>query len=302
MKIAHIIMTHKNPAQLERLIQRLQHPMSDIYIHLDKKVNIGPFKYLEQNENVFFINNRVECNWGGYSFVRAIMSSLKEVLKGDNYEFINLMSAQDYPIKHIEDFYQFLLKHRGMCFISYEHADKRWWQHAVARYRYYHFTDLKLRGKYLLQKLVNKLMPRRNFPLDISMYGSSNSSWWVISAKAAEYVVSFIESNSKLKRFMRFTWGSDEFLIATVLMNSPFKNCVINNNLRYIDWSEGGANPKIFSKKDLYQLMKSDHFFARKFDMDFDSEILNMIDRAIIKSNKVNSTYDSEAHRRGFVA
>jgi hypothetical protein len=172
----------------------------------------------------------------------------------------------------------------------------------VARYKFYHFTDFKLRGKYLLQKIANKLMPRRKFPLDISMYGSSNSSWWAVSAEAAAYLIQFIERNSKLKRFMRFTWGSDEFLIATVLMNSPFKSKVLNNNLRYIDWSGGGANPKIFTTKDLDLLIQSDHFFARKFDMDVDSEILDMIDRRIVNSQKFKNIYDNDMHRRGFVA
>ena len=86
-------------------------------------------------------------------------------------------------------------------------------------------------------------MPYRQFPLDLNLYGSSDSSWWVISAGAAKYLVNFVESNPKLNRFMQFTWGADEFLIATVLMNSPFKDKIANNNLRYIDWSEGGTHP-----------------------------------------------------------
>lgn len=280
MRIAHIIMAHKGPEQLERLIRRMKHPMFDFYIHLDKKSDILPFKYLENLENVFFVSRRIECNWGGYSFVKAILCSVKEVIGStEKYAFINLMSGQDYPLKPMDELYRFLKHRTGISFISYELVDNGWWKHAVTRFKFYHFTDYKMKGRYMLQKLANALMPYRKFPLNINLYGSSNSSWWILSTDAAEYLVNFIENNSKLNRFMQFTWGSDEFLIATVLMNSPFKDKIVNNNLRYIDWSEGGPHPKILSVHDLQPLLETDNFFARKFDIKVDAEILDLIDQ-----------------------
>jgi hypothetical protein len=38
MKIAHLILAHKAPAQLERLMRALSHPQADIFIHLDKNL------------------------------------------------------------------------------------------------------------------------------------------------------------------------------------------------------------------------------------------------------------------------
>jgi hypothetical protein len=122
-------------------------------------------------------------------------------------------------------------------------------------------------------------MPQRKFPLDVKLYGSSNSSWWILSFDAAEYLINFIDENVKLNRFMQYTWGPDEFLISTILLNSPFRERIINNNLRYIDWSKGGAHPKILSKDDLQNLIKTDKFFARKFDINIDPDILDLIDR-----------------------
>lgn len=289
MRVAHIIMAHKGPKQLERLLRKMQHPMFDFYIHLDRKIDIEPFKYLEQLKSVYFIPDRLECNWGGYSFVKAILCSVKEVLNsGNTYEFINLMSAQDYPIKPINELYLFLSNRIGISFISYELVDDSWWKHAVTRFKFYHFTDYKLKGRYLLQKVANTLMPYRKFPLDLNLYGSSNSSWWVLSADAAEYLVGFIDKNPKLNRFMQFTWGSDEFLIATVLMNSHFKDRIVNNNLRYVDWSEGGPHPKILSANDLNALIETDKFFARKFDISSDSDILNLLDQYIERPENIN--------------
>lgn len=276
-------MAHKNPEQLERLIAKMRHNLFDFYIHLDKKTDIDDFKHLSELDNVFFIGNRVECNWGGYSFVTAIINSITEVLNsGRKYGFINLMSGQDYPIKPVNEIYKYLSEHTGKSFIAYEHVDHTWWEQAVTRFKFYHLTDCKLMGRYLLQKIINKLMPHRKFPVGLPLYGSANSSWWTISADVADYLVGFIRNNTKLKKFMRFTWGADEFLITTIIMNSPFRHKVINDNLRYIDWSLGGAHPKTFSKDDLQTLIKANKCFARKFDIGMDKEILDLIDQSEI--------------------
>lgn len=280
MRIAHLIMAHKNPRQLERLIVTMKHTMFDLYIHLDKKTDIKSFRHLDKYDNVFFIQNRIECNWGGYSFVKAILNSLTEVLNsGRKYEFINLMSGQDYPLKPMNDIYLYLTERLGMSFMAYELVGHSWWEHAVTRFKFYHFTDFKLMGRYPLQKIANTLMPHRKFPLNLPLYGSTNSSWWILSVEAAKYLVSFIQDNAKLKKFMKFTWGADEFLITTIIMNSPYKDKVVNDNLRHIDWSRGGAHPKIFSKNDLQDLVQTDKCFARKFDINVDEDILDLIDQ-----------------------
>ena len=52
MKIAHLILTHKNPKQLERLLNALQHDAFDFFIHVDRKTDIEPFKFLESRKQV----------------------------------------------------------------------------------------------------------------------------------------------------------------------------------------------------------------------------------------------------------
>lgn len=145
MKVAHLIMAYKNPKQLERLTKRLDHPCFDIFIHLDRKIDIGEFEHLKDLPRVYFIEKRVRCNWGGFSFVKAIIASMKEILeREEEYEFINLLSAQDYPIKPVNEFYDYLLNNSGKSFISYDELGKSdWWEHAVSRFQLYHFTDIK---------------------------------------------------------------------------------------------------------------------------------------------------------------
>lgn len=89
-----------------------------------------------------------------------------------------------------------------------------------------------------------------------------------------------------MRKFLKFCWGTDEFVIATMIMNSPFKDQVVNDNLRYIDWSEGNANPKILGLEDFDPILSSNMLFARKFDEHHDREILDKLDQSTGASNQ----------------
>lgn len=281
MQVAHIIMAYKNPFQVNRLVQRLLHPHCDVFIHLDRKVDISDFIFLQGYDNVYFIRDRVVCNWGGFSFVKAISGSVREVLsRNKRYDFINLLSGQDYPLKPNDYIYSFLEANLGKSFISYELSDNNsvWWKHAVSRYENFHLTDINIRGRYRVQNILNRISPKRKFPLSVKLYGSANASWWTLSRDCATYVINELDGNPKLERFMRYTWAGDEFLFPTLIMNSPFRESVINNNLRHIEWEDRSPNPKIFKSTDFESLKSSDQLFARKFDLNVDSEIVDKLD------------------------
>lgn len=280
MKIAHLIMTHKGPVQLERLLNRLTYSKFDLYVHLDKKVNIRDFEYLENLPNVFFIKNRVRCNWGGFSFVRAITESVREILsKETKYCYVNLLSAQDYPLKNNDYIYTFFKANEGKNFISFDEcSESLWWQQAKSRYEKYHFTDINVRGRYQIQKVVNRFLPKRNFPLRVKMYGSSNASWWMLTTECLNHVLKLIDKNKKIASFMRLTWGADEFFYPTLIMNSEIQSSAINNNYRYIQWAFESTHPDILSINDLETISKTSCLFARKFDYRVDVAILDAID------------------------
>ncbi|SEB09126.1 beta-1,6-N-acetylglucosaminyltransferase [Pedobacter hartonius] len=287
MRIAHIILTHKNHAQLARLIERLRHPQSDFYIHVDAKVPSDDLKELQGLPNVIFIKNRIECNWGGFTILKAIFNSITEVFaSGIKYDFINLLSGQDYPITSPQHIYDFLNQHMGKNFISYDAShNSEWWKTATDRYEKYHFTDLSFKGKFFAEKVLNMVMPARKFPEYTEMYGGNKSTWWTISAECAAYLNEKFNNSPQLIEFLKYCWGTDEFVIPTLIMNSPFKDQVVNDNLRYIDWSEGNANPKVFDLSEFENIRNSKMLFARKFDLSHDQNILNKIDQELLTSN-----------------
>ena len=63
MKVAHLIITYTNPLQTERMIQQMQHPDFDFYIHVDAKFPLASHDNLKKYSNVYFIQNRVDVQW-----------------------------------------------------------------------------------------------------------------------------------------------------------------------------------------------------------------------------------------------
>jgi hypothetical protein len=64
-------------------------------------------------------------------------------------------------------------------------------------------------------------------------------------------------------------------------MSSELAPTVVNDNLRYIDWSRG-ARPAVLGMADLEALRRSPKLFARKFDVTVDRQVLDAIDRELL--------------------
>ena len=292
MRIANILIVYKDPKLIERIIRAMSHKSFDFYVHVDKKFDETPFrKQLQNIPGVYFVKKRFSVKWGGFSIVEAHISCIGEILSsGREYQFFNNLSGQDYPIKPANYIFDFFQKNIGKSFIESEKYPTEWWKKAEARFSRYHLTDFNLVGRPKLEDLLVFLLPKRKFPLPYTLYGGPYGTFWTLSLDAVKYFHHFMVSNKKLQRFFKFTWAADEFLLNTILMNSPLKNTIINNNYRYIDWSNGGASPKIITETDFNSIKKSDKLFARKFDLQIDSKILKLIDDEILSQKYVLPT------------
>lgn len=283
MKMATLITTYKQPYLLERILKAMQYEGFDFYIHVDKKVDIKQFEYLSQFPNVYFIKNRIDVKWAGYTMIRALVSGIEEILSsGIRYDFINHMSGQCYPIKPAEFLYHHLQRHIGTNFLSCQPQSSTWLKEAAYRYEKYHFPDSDIRGSDRVASIISFILPKRKLPFDYTLYGSQFGAYWTITGEAAKYIVDYMSEHPEIEKFFSKTWGPDEFLFNTILMNSPHKENVINNNFRYIDWSKGGSRPKVLTVQDYPSLAASDCLIARKFDVEVDSAILDKIDSGLL--------------------
>lgn len=279
MRIAHLILAHKNPAQLERLIDTLSHPSFDIYIHLDKKTDITPFRYLAEKQNVFLVAHRAPVYWAGYGTIQATINGFRTILSNPAYDYINVISAQDFPLTSAEFIHRHIAENQGVEFITCESIEDQW-KSAATRVTRYHLINWRIPGKFRLEKLVNRLLGPRKFPIDeFKVVGRSN--WFTLTRGAAIYFLDFIGRHPEVDRFFRYVWGADEFIFATVLYNSPYRDN-IRESLIYVDWrGQTKGHPRVLTAKDVPEMLASGRLFARKVDMDVDPTLFDLLEKHI---------------------
>lgn len=277
MKIAHLILAHKNPGQLHRMIAALDHPAFDFYIHLDKKVDKAPFEFLQKKGNVFFITNRVKVYWGTYSVIQATLNGFAEIVPHE-YDYINVLSGQDFPIKPASFIVDFMGRNYGTEFITCQSIQKEWTE-AKVRVDKYFFMNWRVPGKHRLEKIANAILPRRKFPLAYEIVG--RECWFTITTQAAGYITEFVHKHPNVVQFFKYSWVADELMMPTILYNSVFRE-KIRDNLTYIDWNgSSNGHPQTLTMKDAAALQQSEKLFARKFDADMDEKIIAHLERTV---------------------
>jgi len=275
--MAHLILCHSNPGQLSRLVKRLMHEDAHFYIHLDKKTDIAPFLSLEEMPRVYFVKKREKVYWGSYSIVQATLNAFEEILNsGTSYDYINLLSGQDYPLKSTQAIHDFFKQNKNKAFMHFLSVDHEW-QEAIPRITKYHLTDYNFPGRHKVERWMSVVLPARKFPLSLVPMG--RSQWFTIAPRFAAHILDYLKREPKLARFFKLTWAPDEMIFQTILYNSVLKGDMVNDNLRYIDWPAGKASPKTLAMADADKLFGSGKLFGRKFSPDVDSEILDFLDK-----------------------
>jgi hypothetical protein len=286
MTIVYLIVAHHDIKQLTKLINALDHPNALFVIHLDAKfdIDIGQF---ERDvcccSKIHIVEERNDVRWGGFMQVQVTLQLLSIAVNQYTPDYITLLSGQDFPLKPHSYIFDFLEKNRGKEFIDwFSVPDPLKWpgRGGVDRYEYYWFID-----EIGLQQSLNLVDAQRNygmvraFPEGYQSCGGS--SWFTITSACARYITDLTFQQPDLVQFFKFCLCPDELFFQTLILNSPFRHSVVNNNLRYIDWSERKAHPKVLGKMDLEKMIGSSHQFARKFDTNTDEEVVDIIGQLI---------------------
>jgi hypothetical protein len=277
MKIAYIVLAHKNIHQIRWLLEAIQSENVSIYLHIDRlsgrKIHQEAIDALENIQNLTYLR-RYATSWGGFGLVKATLEGLRQIMLSGLPEYVILLSGQDYPVKPKEELEAFLQNNYGMSYMEYYNfPHPNWEDHGgFDRINRWFFTfpfkenrlAKEIRAKTI--QALNVLMPRRKFPEGYKPYGGSQ--WWCLYQDCFAYINEFCKQNKKFVRFFKTVRIPDEIFFQTMLMNSDLANKIINRKLTYVDWN-GPPYPRILSQKDLVTLKFSRYFFARKFDSVF---------------------------------
>lgn len=268
MRIAYLILAHKNPNQVKRLVSLLN---DDIYIHIDSKCDIE--KFYMSNEKIKYLNDRISVNWGGFTMVQATLKLINTARKNRNYDYYVLLSGDDYPISNLNEFELFLDKHKEYSFMEYDKFEEKW-RHLKVRYEKYRISESTNMLTKVLQKILNIFVNHRSMFRNMQAY--KGSQWWCLNLESIDYILKYIKDNRSVIRYFKHTYIPDEMFFQVILMNSYLKNRIINNNLRYILLKD--SHPEILTIKNLNDLInEKNKFFARKFDIEVDSEVLDLL-------------------------
>lgn len=313
MKKTYIIAVHKNPDQLKRLIEVLLDENSVFYIHVDLKIDVEIFTSKINFPKVYFIKERVNCIWGDFSQVIATINLLKNaILRKEPYSKILFLSGQDYPIQSLKEIDKYLYENKEYEFISFDeipyNETNKLYVNRVLKYKINVvdekvdfrllspilcsgfanlklFISLVLRNKIKIYEILSFIRIGRKSIFQDHFKGSN---WWAFNYSTAVKMLAYIEKNkTKLDKYYNYTLCADEQFFHTILkeLMKIEDSIKIKSSLHHIDWQRKNVSlPVIFTAEDFNVLREksSGFLFARKFDMDIDESILDLIDDSIL--------------------
>ena len=274
MKHAYMILAHGEPELLQLLLERLDDPRNDIYIHLDQKWT-NPPKLETKRAKLFLLAKRVDVRWADVSMLEAeyaLFHAVKD--SGQSYAYHHLLSGVDLPIKTQDYIHQFFLENNGKEFVGIHQRPMSF--RADRALHYWHPFTRSFRGrgvvfqlKRILRYLIVQVQVLLGLRRNVSISFQKGGQWVSITSDLVDYLLKHEES---VLSCYAGTFGADEYFIPTLLWNSPFRErlyCATDETLgamRYIGWRSDGQL-LAFSLEDLPELQQTSSLFARKFDL-----------------------------------
>lgn len=283
MRVAYLIVAHRNPAQVLRLTRHLTAQGDECFIHVDRKTDWTPFRVaFRHNPQVHLIAERHAVWWGGWSLVQAISALMRAALTQGGFDRLGLISETCYPCRPVAELKEHLSQNTEFLGIRRIAKTEKFW----ARYHQYRPMDnnaLNPRGglppevhkalRLYLDKFFQDIgcqPPEIDYPL---FFGST---WWFLSTAAASHVIQTLDNEAHWRQRYAYVHAADEVVIPTIVGNSAFASRC-GRGLHYIDWSIR-PGPKTLELNDLDKVRASGRFFMRKCVAGTSTSLMDQID------------------------
>lgn len=282
-KIAILIVCHKNLDQLKLFLSQFNENLYDIFIHFDKKIP-NLFDELRKSfcrKNVFLIpdSERIDVRWGEYSIALAELKLIKYAKQKKDYAFYWLCSGQDLLLKPSKEIYNFLIKNKENNFLSFIAEDPSFVKRMELYYPSWACKNTKFSK--ILRYFYKFLTGGRNhtfkiFRRKITIKFYFGPQWFCLNHEVINYILNYIELNKDVLNQFKFTLDPDESIIQAIVrthyQENDFKPIFL-----YTNWQKNTSNPKVLLAEDFNEIVSSNKFIARKFDIKIDRQIINKI-------------------------
>lgn len=313
MEINYIILAHKNPDQLKRLVNRLKEPGVNFFIHIDKNVDIAPFlSHFEPKDKVYFLEDqqREPGVWGDIGIVRGTLNAMRKIINDKKKGYCILLTGQDYPLQTNQKIKQFLDSNWPSIFISFYQSPCNWQKPFKPRIKHYKINRSLNRGHFLLLSTIydkdfytfetlgklnflrktgrlsewKKIFKEREFPNNMKPYGGG--VYWALPVDTVKQILDYVNSHPDYLEFHKYTLCADEVFFHSLIMHlKSLCNYELKPTLTYVNWlRESGPLPVTFERDDFDELKEAsgDYLFARKFDVNLDEKILDQCDKILL--------------------
>lgn len=322
MDINYIILAHKGPKQVKKLITAIAGPGVHVYLHLDKKTERAPFeKELKNLAGVCFITEKDshECGWGQRSLIDATLTAMKLIISHKREGFVVLLSGQDYPVKSQKFINDFLEHNKLTAFIGNNKFPVSFWKgggmNRIDKYSFFptkERKDLKEKKDFInvapithkeffsrknLRQVLNlmKKMPqeagcllkKRVWPKGVNPYGGEH--YWAMPVFLVKEVLNFLKINKGYYDFHEHTLLVEEIFFQSIVNSMAEANpeIKIKNILTFVDWANPNPTiPAILQAESHFKVISDCEFlFARKFDLEREEKIFDLIDKNLLNAS-----------------
>ena len=287
--IAYYFLAYKEPERVIRLVNRLKTSTDYFYIHFG--IDVGKQRFNEWKHMVekkcpkanVKITSEFLTKRGSFDSVVAPLTAMR-YYKEFNYDYFVNLTGECYPLKHPNIIKKEFDGQTSGFMEFFELPSIVWSKGGMERLeKRFYFISI---GKYY--KLIRVPRLRRKLPCNLKPYGGSAA--FCLHKDLINYLLDFLDSNPSVYKFFSHAGYADEVFFQTILMNSPLKTRIVNDDKRYIDWEKSnGGHPKYLTTQDFSKMVESKKLFARKFSLVVDKNILDMIDKKIDRETSLSS-------------
>lgn len=282
---AYLIIAHNNFTQLQTLLDLLDDPRNDIYLHIDEKSKHVPT--FTANRSGLILVPRMNVMWGGHSQIQCELALMEAAGQG-HYDYYHLLSGIDLPLKTQDQIHAFFRENGGKDYIDFDDAACESRSFRI-RTRYYHWLqnyagsspktwNRVLRVLNWAMVKVQELL-RVNRKETLRQYKGAN--WFSITDELVQYVLT---RRDVVRKDLYHTFCADEVFLQTLAMASPRREHIVNNFLRAIDWQRG--DPYVYRAEDVPGLLAGDKLWGRKFNEKVDQAAIDAVVRGLQEKGK----------------
>lgn len=274
---AYCIIAHTDPVMLRVMAAMLDHPLNDIYIHIDRRVDITPFLSVKTRwSKVCFLPQRLAVEWGNTVQIDTELLIFEYACNRGPYTYYHMMSGQDLPLRSQDYIHEFMDKeHPHTEFVTVNDENPDYLQDLDYKTRYYHLFVKSLSDTnhsfshywhYFLHGLaikVQKLLGvRRTYPFELK------KSLHFVSI-THEFLTYLLSKKDFIKKTFAHTLCCDEVFLQSVLWNSPFRDHLYTRtdggvgSMRKVVWVNHKAH--VWNSGDINDLLSFPELFALKF-------------------------------------